>query len=198
MTKDSFLYVVVFTFLVAFVFVFLIALVDEATSERVLLNRERATAEAFLNAVGIPLEGDVRELYKSSFGQPNSDGIVTTTVDGRRVVARQFTGNGLWGAVSGVLALDPEENMIVGLDIISHSETPGLGGRIEEDWFKEQFRGELIPPDGLRVMKGEGGMDMDQGNGMVDGVTGASLTSAAMETIVNDEIDMLMKGADDE
>ena len=88
--------------------------------------------------------------------------------------------------------------MIVGLDIISHSETPGLGGRIEEDWFKEQFRGELIPPGGVRVMKGEGGMDLDQGNGMVDGVTGASLTSAAMETIVNDEIDMLMKGADDE
>ncbi|MCK5735709.1 MAG: FMN-binding protein, partial [Spirochaetaceae bacterium] len=66
-------------------------------------------------------------------------------------------------------------------------------GRIEEDWFKDQFRGEVIPENGITVRKGEGGSDKDPDNGVVDGVTGASLTSTAMEVIVNNQIAELRK-----
>ncbi|MDF1568486.1 MAG: FMN-binding protein, partial [Spirochaetaceae bacterium] len=86
-------------------------------------------------------------------------------------------------------------SQIIGLDVISHSETPGLGGRIEEDWFKDQFREEQIGPDGITVRKGEGGVDDDKENSTVDGITGASLTSAAMEVIINNEIEYLRQEA---
>ncbi|PIE04937.1 MAG: hypothetical protein CSA76_01630 [Spirochaetales bacterium] len=82
---------------------------------------------------------------------------------------------------------------MAGLDIISHSETPGLGGRIEEDWFKQQFRNEKIGTNGITVRKGEGGSDKDPDNSRVDGVTGASLTSASMEKIINDEIEVFRR-----
>ncbi len=35
---------------------------------------------------------------------------------------------------------------ILGLAFLRHSETPGLGGRITEDWFLEQFRGLPLRP----------------------------------------------------
>ena len=190
MNKESFLYVVVFTFVTAFVFVFVIALADGATAERVERNRELVTAQAFLGAAGFPLSGTVADLdsYKNAFDQADEDGITTAQIEGRSILAREFTGQGLWGTVTGVLAVDSAVSRIIGLDIISHSETPGLGGRIEEDWFKNQFRNEAIGSDGIRVLKGEGGIDSNPDNGIVDGVTGASLTSAAMEVMINNEI----------
>jgi electron transport complex protein RnfG len=39
-----------------------------------------------------------------------------------------------------MLALDPRFT-IIGLDITEHEEDPGLGGEIQEDYFKNQFKG---------------------------------------------------------
>ncbi len=197
MKKESFLYVVIFTFIVAFIFVFIISLVNNATSERVARNRELVSAQAFLNAVGKNENDGTKALSEFSklFGPVDGESIVKTDIDGDTFLVKQFSGQGLWGTVTGVIAVNKDVSRIIGLDIISHEETPGLGGRIEEDWFKDQFRGEAIPVDGIKVGKGEGGSDNDPDNGIVDGVTGASLTSAAMEVIVNNQIAELRKGA---
>ena len=123
------------------------------------------------------------------------ESIVKADINGNILLVKQFSGQGLWGTVTGVIAVNRDVSRIIGLDIISHEETPGLGGRIEEDWFKDQFRGEAIPDSGIKVKKGEGGSDNNPDNGIVDGVTGASLTSAAMEVIVNNQIAELRKEA---
>lgn len=190
MNKESFLYVVVFTFVVAFVFVFIIAMVDNATSDRVARNQELVTAQAFLNAVGIPQNDGTEALsaFSDLFGGVDGEMVVRATVSGENLWVKQFSGQGLWGTVIGVIAVNDSVTRIIGLDIISHAETPGLGGRIEEDWFKGQFRGEAIPAGGISIRKGEGGSDNDPDNGVVDGITGASLTSASMEVILNNEI----------
>lgn len=190
MNKESFLYVVIFTFIVAFVFVFIIALVDNATADRVARNRELVKAKAFLNVVGQPEEDNLKALdsFSKLFGTVEGEAVIRASVGGKELLVKQFSGQGLWGTVTGVLAADSAVQRIVGLDIINHAETPGLGGRIEELWFKAQFQNEKINPDGITVRKGEGGADSDPHNAMVDGVTGASLTSAAMEVIINNEI----------
>ena len=197
MNKESFLYVVIFTFVVAFVFVFIIALVDNATSERVARNQELVTAQAFLNAVGIPQNDGTEALsaFSDLFGGVDGETVVRATVSGENLWVKQFSGQGLWGTVIGVIAVNDNVTRIIGLDIISHAETPGLGGRIEEDWFKDQFRGEAIPAGGISIRKGEGGSDNDPDNGVVDGITGASLTSASMEVILNNEIASFRKEA---
>ena len=193
MNKDSFIYVVFFTFIVAFVFVFIIALADNATATRVAQNQALVTANAFLNVVNRTEESSEKtlETFSTLFGPVEDDSVVRATIDGKDLLVKQFAGQGLWGTVTGVVAVDASVERILGLDIISHSETPGLGGRIEEEWFKAQFRNEKINFDGIRVRKGEGGADSDTENSSVDGVTGASLTSAAMEVIINNEIEKL-------
>jgi electron transport complex protein RnfG len=42
--------------------------------------------------------------------------------------------------ISMMLALDPSFT-ILGLEIMEHEEDPGLGGEIEQDYFKNQFKG---------------------------------------------------------
>jgi len=180
----------VFTFIVAFLFVIIIALVDNATKNRVLQNQKLVTAQAFLNAIDAAVDDEAETLAEFSRIFPSVEGprIKRAQVGNETVLVKMFSGQGLWGTVTGVIAVDETVERVVGLDIISHSETPGLGGRIEEDWFKGQFRNERIGDEGIIVRKGEGGLDDNPDNGLVDGITGASLTSAAMEAIVLDEI----------
>ena len=195
MKKDSFLYVVIFTFVVAFVFVFVISLVNNATADRVARNQELVSAEAYLNTIGVSADSPDKILseYDTLFGSVEAGDVVRTEIDGETILVKEFIGDGLWGAITGVIAVNKDVSRIIGMDIISHAETPGLGGRIEENWFKEQFRGERIPPDGIAVRKGDGTVDSDPDNGSVDGVTGATLTSFSMRGIINSEIESLRK-----
>jgi len=190
MNRESFGYVVVFTFIVAFLFVIIIALVDNATKNQVLQNQKLVTAQAFLNAINVAVDDEDETLAEFSriFGSVEGLQIKRAQAGDEIVLVKMFSGQGLWGTVTGVIAVDETVSRIIGLDIISHAETPGLGGRIEEDWFKSQFRNERIGDGGIVVRKGEGGLDDNPENGIVDGITGASLTSAAMETIVINEI----------
>lgn len=193
MNKESFLYVVIFTFLVAFVFVFVIALADNATAAQVAQNQELVSAKAFLNAINRYQDDGAAALdrFESIFGAVEGEQVVEASADGETFLVKQFSGSGVWGTITGVLAVNDTVDRIVGMDIIGHSETPGLGGRIEEEWFKDQFRNERISEGGITVLKGEGRIDTDPDNASVDGVTGASLTSAAMEVIINNEIEVL-------
>lgn len=197
MNRESILYVVLFTAFTAFVFVFLISWADVSTAERVAKNQELVTAQAFLNAVGRPEEDRDAALkaYDEFFGSATGDSAVRASLDGEEILITRFSGMGLWGTVTGVLATDASVQRIVGIDIISHSETPGLGGRIEQDWFKNQFRGERILPEGIVVRKGQGGADEDRDNGYVDGITGATGTSTSMAVMLNAEIANLRKEA---
>lgn len=92
-------------------------------------------------------------------------------------------GKGLWGTMTGLIGIDPSGSRLLGLTFLNHQETPGLGGRIEEPWFKAQFRGLAIPTaDGDAIVYRTAGV------GNVDAITGATLTSNAVSTMYNDAI----------
>jgi hypothetical protein len=115
MNKESFLYVVIFTFIVAFVFVFIIALADGATAERVARNRELVTAQAFLNSIGKSEDDGLKALdeFNTIFKDVDAEGVNRAVVNGRDVIVKQFQGNGLWGTITGVLAVDSSLSQII-------------------------------------------------------------------------------------
>lgn len=195
MKKDSILYVVAFTFVVCVAFVLILALANEGTKDLVEANREFASQSAVLDALGIswsdrsqvatqykgqvtPIEGSVPPAYRA-------------TVDGSEFIAVEHTGAGLWGGITIILAADPEATRIRGIQIVAQNETPGLGGRIEEAWFLNQFKGEKVPDQKIRIAVGaesKGTGDTDPDNSLADGVTGASRTSQSFEFIINDAL----------
>ena len=192
MNKQSTIYSMVFMFIVAFAFVFLLSLTNEATREMVELNQEVARKRAVLSALGIESLSDEEVLSRfEDVEQLDRDDttIFRATVDGETVYAKEFAGSGLWGTIEGVLGVNGEVSRTVGLEIINHNETPGLGGRITEAWFKEQFAGEQIAEAGIAFTAGDG--DTDHENSEVDGITGATRTTESMERIVNSEIDRI-------
>ncbi|MDX9800491.1 MAG: FMN-binding protein [Spirochaetia bacterium] len=206
MNKNNFFFTVIFTFAASFFFVFFLSLADSLTAEKTAANTKMSFYAAFLKSAGIDYEDkyETEKLFQKNFPavaervQDDTGEFaktIKTTVNGEELVLKLFSGSGLWGTITGVIAVTPDLKTIKGLEIISHNETPGLGGRIDEQWFKEQFAGEAIASDdaAVKVRKGSGGSDNDPSNSEVEGITGASLTSASIQTIVNNVISGLAK-----
>ena len=115
--------------------------------------------------------------------------------DGQKIsgYAVPVKGPGVWGTIEGMLAVSPDGKEVTGLAFYKHSETPGLGGRISEPWFQEQFKGlKLIPVSGDKKLfhlrpKGAGSGPND-----LDAITGASLTTAAVEAFLNNELNFFL------
>jgi Na+-transporting NADH:ubiquinone oxidoreductase subunit C len=195
--KNGLIYTVVFTFLTAFFFVFFLALANGATVDIVRENQQLAVQRAVLSALGIlpDDEASIPSVYDDQFDSiPSSGDRLQTELNGKSVLIKYFSGSGLWGTITGILAVDESIDTIVGLEIISHNETPGLGGRIDESWFKDQFKNERILNNAITVRKGNGNEDTDSSNSTVDGITGASLTSKSIETIVNAQLTEFQEG----
>ena len=112
--------------------------------------------------------------------------------DGKTLVAlgMEFRGQGFWGPIRGVLATDPAGEKAVGVVFLEHQETPGLGARIAEPWFLEQFRGKDIAEpvaDGVYlVLKPEG--QTASGEHEINAISGATRTSDSVQRIINDAV----------
>ena len=102
-------------------------------------------------------------------------------------VVVRFAGPGLWGQIKGFLALESDMRTIRGLTFYHHEETPGLGGEISADWFREQFVGKKIVD-----ASGKGGivirMGGDLANNEDDGITGATMTCDKVQEMLNNVI----------
>ncbi len=104
--------------------------------------------------------------------------------EGNQILGVVFpmSGKGLWGTINGYFGLDMSGGTLLGVDFTSHSETPGLGGRIDELWFKEQFRQLPIKHDVPTAQY------KSAGAGNVDAITGATLTSNDVLKMINEAI----------
>ncbi|WP_326512804.1 RnfABCDGE type electron transport complex subunit G [Clostridium intestinale] len=88
---------------------------------------------------------------------------------------------GFHGPVDLMIGIS-NEGKTTGLKVISHSETPGLGAKIDEDKFKERFKN--VPIDkGISMVK-----TTPTSENEVEGVTGATISSKAVGTAVNEAI----------
>lgn len=90
---------------------------------------------------------------------------------------------GLWGEILGYLAIKNDGKTISGFTVYKHSETPGLGGEIEQNWFQSNFVGKKITgPTGefvsISVAKGKAddAVSIEKRENYVDGISGATLT----------------------
>jgi Na+-transporting NADH:ubiquinone oxidoreductase subunit C len=103
-----------------------------------------------------------------------------------------INGYGLWDAIYGFLAIEPNGDKVIGISWYEQKETPGLGAVITEPQWQNQFHCKEIflpPPEGekdletaplgLNVVKGEVENvygDRPRAKTSVDGIPGATLT----------------------
>jgi Na+-transporting NADH:ubiquinone oxidoreductase subunit C len=105
-------------------------------------------------------------------------------------------GQGFWGPIKGMVAVDPKAERLIGVAFYEHSETPGLGARITEAWFKQPVQGpqaacRSAATRNIFYLKPSGS---GQNPNQLDAITGATRTSAAVEQFLNKELkDFLTK-----
>ncbi|MBN1697889.1 MAG: FMN-binding protein [Spirochaetales bacterium] len=190
--KKGLLYTVVFMLVTTFLFVFLLSIVNVTTAERTQHNAVIALRKAVLNVLGISYvnNDDAYAVFDERVQKKETNGTELYFYDGPsgRLYAAVFSGRGLWGTIEGVLAVTGDMRRITGLEILNHNETPGLGGRISEKAFREQFDGEAIGPGDGIGMTTTGVYDTDHSNASFDGITGATQTSQRMRIIINDTL----------
>lgn len=109
-------------------------------------------------------------------GNAVEDGTLPLFVIDRRISVIPMKGNGLWGAISGYLAIDADGSTIIGANFDHKSETPGLGGEITTEKFQSQFSGKQIMENG-RIVPIE-----------VDAITGATKTSNGVKEMIDNTL----------
>jgi Na+-transporting NADH:ubiquinone oxidoreductase subunit C len=191
-TKRSPLYSILFMALLAAVFGTAVSTVAVATKDRVRAGERARTRSHVLGAFQIPVPADAGEIdalwNERVEEQQTPEGVyyVARDADGRPLgFGFPFTGPGFWGPISGVLAVQADGERILGLSFTSHQETPGLGGRISEEWFRTQFRDRsVIPPaDGGPIL--EFVYRKPEGAREVEAITGATQTSSRLDRFLN-------------
>lgn len=99
------------------------------------------------------------------------------------LVLLPIAGQGYGGRIDAILALRGDMNTIAGIAITGHSETPGLGGRIEDASWQASFPGTEIRGAGdeirFGVARGAASSEYE-----VDGITGATRTGRAITGMV--------------
>jgi len=198
MNKSSPIYIFAFIILVSLVFGIAVSSVHYATLDMLKKNetmhRNRALAQAF----NLPVSGDNPRDYQLAIAQAIENDTVVHDNQAYPIFVKQkepkqvgfiFSGMGFWDQIKGVLVLTPDLQSIVNIRFLEQKETPGLGARIEENWFTAQFQGIQIDWDNQtgELILINGSTETEPVN-QVDAITGATQTSMALMKILNTEL----------
>jgi electron transport complex protein RnfG len=89
-------------------------------------------------------------------------------------VAIEDFGKGFGGDLGVMVGFNLDTGDLAGIGITSHTETPGVGNRVEEESFLLQFRG----------MGGGAVFKVKKDGGEIDAVTGATISSRAVAAAI--------------
>ncbi len=99
-----------------------------------------------------------------------------------------LVGKGLWSTLHGFLALENDLRTIYTITFFQHRETPGLGGEIDNRRWQALWRGKLAYDRrgevAISVIKGRVDPTSPKAPYLVDGLTGATLTTRGVNHMV--------------
>lgn len=186
-----------FTVAVTALFTLLVSGINAVLKERIELNRSVARQRVILGLFGLiaadrPVaDSEVPVLFAEQtepvkFASDAAFECYRRRNSGDEMFVFAFSGQGFWDNIIGFIAVDAKSLQIKGIEFTRHGETPGLGGRISEPEFKARFKERSFATkrsDGLYFrMVAEGSANRGD---EIDGITGATGTSSAVEKIVN-------------
>jgi len=199
------LYTIGYMIAVAAVFTSGVTAAKLATEEQVRLNEEARFQAVVLRVLGLeggaPLSpAEVKALFARRIEKKTVDGLTVycgyADDEQTQLVGYAFPvgGMGLWSKIEGMLALNKALDTVIVIDFTKQSETPGLGGRITEPWFRDQFKGKTIGARDdtgryLRFMAQDKALTVNE----VHGITGATMTTDGLDAFLNRDIERIRK-----
>lgn len=150
---------------------FLLSVTNAVTADKIEQNNKETLAQSqkivLENCESFDeIEADTVYLGKDKDG--NQGGyVIVTSAAGYGGPVKVMTGIDMDGKVTGII-------------ILEHDETPGLGAKATGDSFREQYVG----------ISAEGSVNVTKDGGDIDAISGATITSRAVCSAVNQAIDI--------
>lgn len=133
----------------------------------------------------IPPEQDIADINK----MPKVMSIyMVTQNDSVQKYILPIYGKGLWSTLYGFIALSGDLKTVEGITFYEHGETPGLGGEVDNPGWKSIWKGKKVFREsgevGLTVVKGQVDEDDPNSQYKIDGLSGSTLTTRGLDTMV--------------
>lgn len=150
------------------------AIIENSKVSKEDLNYILPQASSIQDINNVDIEGNVKEIYEAL----NANNVVGHVI--------KVTTKGFHGPVDFVIGIS-NDGKISGAKVLSHSETPGLGAKISEEKFTSRFKDK--PANGyLELVKITPNKDNE-----VEAISGATVSSRASVTAVNEAITFYLK-----
>ncbi len=154
--------IILLTIVVA-VCVSLLSYVDSLTREKISAQEDEA------------IKSLLTEMFPEMSRYEFKNEIYTVYSDGDKLgYAFLAVGKGYGGDINILVGLS-DETTVKGIKIVSQTETPGLGSRITEPFFTDQFAGVAI-----------NNVALSRDGGKIDAITGSTISSSAVVDAVRD------------
>lgn len=163
----------------------LLAAIQSGTKDRIEYQQLKFVKGPTIQQI---LEGSSNDPLVDRFKLPDGQeerSFFVGVFDGKaNVVALEAFGKGFGGDIGVIIAVNVENDEIVGIGVTTHSETPGVGSKVKTDpSLSEQFKG--LPIKEPFKVKAEGGQ--------IDAISGATVSSRGVCGAVVDSAEIYMR-----
>ena len=190
LNTNSNAYIIIYSAVLVVIVAFLLAFVYQALKPMQDANVALDVKKQILYSLNIRgLDGSEAEAKYAEVVKEEKDldgqKIYECQIDGQNIRVASLKGMGLWGGISGYVAIDPE-GKVYGAYFNHESETAGLGAEIKDSQaWQEKFIGKQIWDENgnvvLSIVK-----KVEDPATQVDVVTGATLTSNGVDAMLKD------------
>jgi len=201
LNTNSNAYIIIYSAVLVVIVAFLLAFVYQALKPMQDANVALDVKKQILYSLnirdldGAEAEAKYAEVVKVE-REINGQKVYECQIDGKEILVASLKGMGLWGGISGYLAINGD-NTVYGAYFNHESETAGLGAEIKDsqEW-QEKFIGKKIFDDNgnvvLSVVK-----KVEDAAAQVDCVTGATLTSNGVDAMIKDCLKNIKKAEEE-
>ena len=192
LNTNSNAYIIIYSAILVVIVAFLLAFVYQALKPMQDANVALDVKKQILYSLnirdldGAEAEAKYAEVVKGE-KEINGQKVYACQVGDQQVIVVSLKGMGLWGGISGYLAVDKDDK-VYGAYFNHDSETAGLGAEIKDDVsWQEKFIGKKIFDENgnvvLSVVK-----KVEAPESQVDCVTGATLTSNGVDAMIKESL----------
>ena len=186
LNTNSNAYIIIYSAILVVIVAFLLAFVYQALKPMQDANVALDVKKQILYSLnirdldGAEAEAKYKEVVKSEPGGRGEfkKSYYNCEVNGKNINVFPLKGMGLWGGISGFIALEDDWDTVYGVYFNHESETAGLGAEIKDsqEW-QEKFIGKKLHKDGVDGIALSVVKKVEDPETQVDAVTGATLTS---------------------
>lgn len=191
-------YIVAYAAVLVVVVAFVLAFVFQALKPQQDANVALDVKKQILNSLclrkldGAKAEAKYAEVVKAET-EINGQKVYACVLEGQPVLVVSMKGMGLWGGISGYVAVKKADQwQVVGAYFNHEGETAGLGAEIKDSQaWQEKFIGKRVLTDDGKAVALSCVKKVSDPAAQVDAVTGATLTSNGVDAMLHEGLALL-------